>query len=173
MNRVSERRQELGMTQRELLALLKETDPRLDIGTLSKIETGVCLPSYEIMTALERHLQAPQSDLFDDIVVFRALHTKAPVSKITAIVAWAIPEGKANAVKREELPKLFGVGDRTAREWISIAKRDGLLINNDQDGRGYYQPTTPEEVMRGYRQTQNRTMSQLVQQKYRRARLQA
>lgn len=172
MNRVSERRQELGMTQRDLLSLLKETDPRLDIGTLSKIETGVCLPSYEIMTALERHLQAPQSDLFDDIVVFRAQNTKAPVGRITAIVAWAIPEGKVNAVRREELPKLFGVCDRTAREWLAEARRDGLLINNDQDGRGYYQPTTPDEVMRGYRQTQNRTMSQLVQQKYRRARLQ-
>lgn len=171
MNRVSERRQELGLTQQDLLKLLKQTDPRMDIGLLSKIESGIALPSYEIMTALERHLQAAQSDLFDDIVVFRAQNTKAPVGRITAIVAHAIPEGKANAIKREELPGLFGVCDRTAREWIAAAKRDGLLINNDQDGVGYYQPVTTEEIARGYWQTQNRTMSQLVQQKYRRARM--
>lgn len=171
MNRVSERRQELGMTQRELLAIVKEADPRVDIGLLSKIESGICLPSYEIMAALERGLQAAQSDLFDDIVVFRAQNTKAPVGRITTIVAHAIPEGKANAVKRKDLPELFGVCDRTAREWLATAKRDGLLINNDQDGLGYYQPVTAEEIARGYRQTQSRAMSQLVQQKHRRARM--
>lgn len=44
MSGVKERRQELGMTQKDLLTKLKEYEPRLDIGTLSRIESGICLP---------------------------------------------------------------------------------------------------------------------------------
>ena len=43
MSSVKERRQELGMRQQDLLAKLKEYEPRLDIGTLSRIESGICL----------------------------------------------------------------------------------------------------------------------------------
>ena len=57
------------------------------------------------------------------------------------------------------------------REWLESAKKDGLLIANDQDGKGYYQPVTEEEIRRQEAQMKNRIMTQLRQLKYlRRAR---
>ena len=167
MNRVRDRREELGMKQADLLALLKETDPRMDIGTLSRIENGYVLPaSEEVLAALERHLQAPRSDLFEAVEVFAAENVKAPVGRITWLVADAVPEGKANAISRQELAEKLGVCDRTMREWLENAKKDGLPIANDQDGTGYFQPVTPEEIERQLAQLRNRAMSLLVQMKW-------
>lgn len=167
MSRVRDRREELGMKQSELLALLKETDPRMDIGTLSRIENGYVLPaSEEILTALERHLQAPRTDLFEQVEVFAIAGTKAPVGRVTWLVANAVPEGKQNAISRKELAEKLGVQDRTMREWLELARLDGIVIANDQDGKGYYQPVTDEEIDRQLVQIRNRTMTQLAQMKY-------
>lgn len=172
MNRVREYREKLGMTQRDLLEILKKTEPRLDIGTLSRIETGLALPaSEELMAALAMALQAPQSDLFDGLEIFCVEGTKATVKAVTWLVAAAVPEGKKNAVTRAELASKLGVCDRTMREWVETARSDGLPICNDQDGKGYYQPETPEEIERQYRQSRSRTLAQLKQQKYLRARM--
>lgn len=171
MNRIRERREELGMKQYELLALLKETDPRMDIGTLSRIESGYVLPaSQDVLAALERHLQAPRSDLFEDVEVFAVQDTKAPVGRITMLVADAVPEGHDNAISRRELADRLGVSDRRARHYLELAKLDGLVIANDQDGKGYYQPVTAAEIERQMRQNQSRAMSLLVQNKYLRRR---
>ena len=172
MNNVKQCREALRMTQRELLERLREVEPRMDIGTLSKIETGLCLPaSEEVLTAMETALQANRSDLFDELAVFAVTGTKAPVGEITWLVADAVPEGKDNAVSRQDLARKLGVGDRTMRRWVELARADGLVIVNDQDGKGYYQPTTEEELKRQLKQSENRTRSQLRQEKFIRARL--
>lgn len=172
MNRIRERREELGMKQYELLALLKETDPRMDIGTLSRIESGYVLPaSQDVLAALERHLQAPRSDLFNGLEIFCVENTKAPVGAFTALIASVVPEGHENAITRKDLAETLGVTDRTARQWLEIAKADGLVIANDQDGKGYYRPVTPEECRRQWQQNQRRAMSILRQQKYLRERM--
>ena len=163
---VRERRQELGMTQQQLLAKLKEYEPRLDIGTLSRIESGICLPSEAVLEGLERHLQATRSDLFSGLEIFCVETTKTPIGAVTWLVAEAVPEGKANAISREELAAKLGVKDRTMREWLENARLDGLVIANDQDGKGYYQPVTEEEINRQLIQIRNRTMTQLAQMKY-------
>lgn len=54
-----------------------------------------------------------------------------------------IPHGKENAVTREELKLLTGLSDRDIRELITQARRTHCIIN-DQDGKGYYQPTKIE-----------------------------
>lgn len=167
MNRVRERREELGMKQKELLALLRETDPRMDIGTLSRIENGYVLPaSEEIIAALERHLQAARDDLFDAITVFAAQNAKRPKSANTGLVASVLGYGKANAVPRAELAERLGVKDRSMRMMLEAARQDGLVICCDQDSQGYYMADTPDEYRRQYQQNQNRAMSILRQQKY-------
>jgi transcriptional regulator with XRE-family HTH domain len=171
MNNVKDRRLELKMTQRDLLAKLKGYEPRLDIGTLSRIESGICLPSKEVLEGLETALQASRYDLFNSLEIFSAEDTEAVPGRITYIVEGAVPEGKENAISREELAAKLGVSDRTMREWLESAKKDGLLIANDQDGKGYYQPVTEEEIRRQEAQMKNRIMTQLRQLKYlRRAR---
>lgn len=78
-----------------------------------------------------------------------------------------IPEGKENAITREELRQRTGLEDRALRDHIAGARRNGALIINLQDGRGYYKPTVKDyreakhfrdqeyararKIMRGYK----------------------
>jgi len=174
MNRVRERREELGLKQRDLLDLLRQTDPRMDIGTLSRIENGYVLPASEdVLAALERHLQASRDDLFDAMTVF-AVPNKRPVKEAnTGLVASFLGYGKQNAVGRAELASAMGVSDRKMRKLIEEAREDGLVICHDQDGGGYYLADTREELRRQLKRNNSRAMSILRQQKYIRARLDA
>lgn len=168
---IKERREELGMQQKELLNLLRQDEPRLDAGTLSRIENGFVLPtSDKLLASLEKHLQTPRSDLFNGLEVFAIECSKLPREANTDVVASALGYGKKNAVPREYLAEVLGVSDRQMRKMIEDAKRDGLVVCNDQDDKGYYIADTPEEYGRQYTQTYNRAMSLLVQLKHMRAR---
>ena len=58
MNRLQERRMALGLTQPQVSARLKETEPRADVGMVSRYEKGVCLPTADQLKALEDVLGA-------------------------------------------------------------------------------------------------------------------
>lgn len=164
MNRIRDRREELGMKQADLLAIIREVEPRIDIGTLSRIENGYVLPaSEEVMTALERGLQAPRGDLFDSMTVFAVENAKAPRAAITDRVASVLDYGKDYAVSREELAGRLGTSDRGMRRMLEEARMDGLAVCCDQDGKGYYLADTPEEYRRQYYQARSRAMKLLVQ----------
>ena len=79
-----------------------------------------------------------------------------------------IHEGKEDAITREELRFLTELSDRTIRELIEQERRNGAIILNLQDGRGYYRPAPDEmdDVRRQYKQNDRRAKSILVQQKY-------
>lgn len=66
-------------------------------------------------------------------------------------VAAAIPNGKENAVTRNELCESFRLSDRTIRRGIEKARKEGFLIINDMDGAGYYQ-VSEEDLERMSRQ---------------------
>lgn len=42
----------LGLTQPQVSARLKETEPRADVGMVSRYEKGVCLPTADQLKAL-------------------------------------------------------------------------------------------------------------------------
>ena len=65
MNRLQERRMALGLTQPQVSARLKETEPRADVGMVSRYEKGVCLPTADQLKALENVLGAPRTELYD------------------------------------------------------------------------------------------------------------
>ena len=79
-----------------------------------------------------------------------------------------IHEGKEDAITREELRFLTELSDRTIRELIEQARRNGAIILNLQDGRGYYRPAPDEmdDVRRQFLINERRAMSILVQQKH-------
>lgn len=79
--------------------------------------------------------------------------------------------GKNNAIKREQLARELGVADREARKRVSYARLEGVCINNDQDGAGYYIPLSRMELERQYRQTLNRAVKILNTLKAQRAEL--
>lgn len=69
-----------------------------------------------------------------------------------------IPFGAENAITREQLSKVTGLNDSAMRHEIAIARRETCIINL-QDGRGYYQPTSIEEVDRFIAQEEHRARS--------------
>lgn len=82
-----------------------------------------------------------------------------------------IPTGKANAVTRAQLCALTGLSDRNVRRLIEIARIEGEIIINAQDGAGYYVSDNPEDIRRQMATNRSRAMSILRQQKYLRRRL--
>ena len=84
-----------------------------------------------------------------------------------------IPFGRENAITRKELCSLTKLSDRKLREQIEQARREGHIIINNQDGRGYYRTDDPDEIARQYRQQRRRAMSILAQQKHMRRLLKA
>lgn len=82
-----------------------------------------------------------------------------------------IGEGHENAISRTDLLGFFGGSDRQMRMAISMARLEGVCINNDQDGAGYYRPTAQDEIRRQYKQTLNRARTIFAQLKALRAEL--
>ena len=95
MNRLKERRLELGLTQEDVSGILKLTDPRMDVSMVSRFENGACLPTEEVMTALEAALRTSRAYLFGD-------DEKADIPPRTADterIAGLIPKGAMSILK--------------------------------------------------------------------------
>ena len=73
-----------------------------------------------------------------------------------------IPYGHDNAVSRERLCDLTGKSDRAVRHLIEKARRAGALIENKQDGRGYFQSIDLDEIAKQYKQDTARAMAILA-----------
>ena len=87
------------------------------------------------------------------------------------IITDYIPHGKDNAIIRAELCSITNLHDRLIRELIETARRNGTIILNDQDGKGYYISDNLSDIKRQYLQNEHRAMSILVQQKFLRRKL--
>lgn len=83
----------------------------------------------------------------------------------------AIPFGAENAIKRADLCKKLKMGDRQVRRLIELARRNGHVIANRQDGRGYYQSDDLDEIERQYWQDTARAMTVLRRRRELRRRL--
>lgn len=78
----------------------------------------------------------------------------------------AIGVGRENAVTRAELCEKLGKSDRLVRQMIEEARNAGFLICNEQDAKGYFIATTPEEVYAQYNRNRARALSIMAQQKH-------
>ena len=67
--------------------------------------------------------------------------------------------GKGAGVTRTWLATQTGVNDRSVRLAIEDLRNDGMLICNDQDGKGYYLASDERDIMRQYRRDCARAMS--------------
>lgn len=78
--------------------------------------------------------------------------------------------GHRNAVTRDRLVRMSGINDRAVRELLELARDNGALICNDQDGMGYYLAETDDEIDRQYRRDRARALAVLKRLKpYRQA----
>ena len=163
MNRLQERRLALGLSQPEVSAKLKEIDPRMDVGMVSRFERGACLPTLPVLEALETVLQASRAELFDGGELGAVLEidsTEASsAAPMTAALAAVIPFGRANAISRDALAARLGLSDRQMRKAVEDARNEGLIILCECNGRGYYQSDDMDEIQHQYKQDTNRAMA--------------
>lgn len=159
MNRLKERRLELGLTQEAVSSILKLTDPRMDVSMVSRFENGACLPTEEVMTALEAALRTSRAYLYGEDE-----NAELPMQTAeTARIACLIPKGRRNAISREDLAAALHTTDRKMRKAVAEAKKQGLMICND--GGGYYQNEELNDLWRQYRRETARAMSILKARK--------
>ena len=82
-NRLQEKRLELGLTQPQVSARLKEVEARADVGMVSRYEKGVCLPTKDQLAALEELYGVPRTALYDveDLDLLEFPRAEAPTEE--------------------------------------------------------------------------------------------
>lgn len=95
-NRLQERRLELGMTQGQVSARMKEKEPRVDVGMISRYEKGVCLPTRAQIEVLEEIYNQSRTELYKiediDLVGYLPISgDKPPPRKASVGSEWSRP----------------------------------------------------------------------------------
>ena len=173
MIKLKEMRQKRGLSQTALAEMVKHADPTASQMTISVLESGELYPSEKLRDALCEALNCAEEDLYDGVEAMFVPAVENEMSKTTEILAEIFAENKGDRkINREVLRFILSakmhaqVSDRQMRHYIEIAKQEGLVIGNDQDGRGYYIPETLKELEITYRQNQSRALAILKQQKH-------
>lgn len=154
---IRKRREELGLTQKDLAIAAQAADKRIDSAMISRFENGVCLPSPAVQKCILTALQAPFED-FSDMVTEIPIEaaSKALTGEFEEVIN-AIPIGKANAISRSELRSRTGLPDRKIRLIIAEARTSGYFIVNT--GYGYYIADNSEDLYRFYKTEHARAIS--------------
>lgn len=92
---------------------------------------------------------------------------------LTGELLQLLPVGRENAVGRRALAARLQIGDRSVRKLIEDLRDQGILVCNDQDGRGYYIAASTDEVERQYRIDRARALAVMRRMKTARMLLQA
>ena len=178
MIKLKEMRQKRGLSQTALAEKVKHADPTASQMTISVLETGELYPSEKLRDALCEALDCSEEDLYDGVEAMFVPAVQNEQSKTTEVLAEIFAEyGERKRITRERLRRIFynmtgkEVSDRQLRHYIEIARQEGLVIGNDQDGAGYYIPETLKELEITYRQNQSRALAILKQQKHIRRKL--
>ena len=92
----------------------------------------------------------------------RKMSPEAQAEKVALAVKLAeryLWHGHDNAMPRWRLAWLMKMDDRSVRELLETARCAGVLVCNDQDGKGYYIAETEQEIARQYRRDKARFLS--------------
>lgn len=100
MNRLQEKRLELGLTQPQVSARLKEVEARADVGMVSRYEKGVCLPTKDQLAALEELYGVPRTALYDveDLDLLEFPRAEAPTEESEQLDKKSILEMSMGAI---------------------------------------------------------------------------
>lgn len=160
MNNLKTAREEMGLKQAELAALVQTVDHRIDIGMISRFENGVCLPTPVVARRLASLLGTSVRDLFGEEGQTYILTVNAPETP-TEPLPFAVEDLLAalgdNPKTRRELCEELDVSDRKLRERIREARSYGYVIANK--GKGYFLAADGEDMAAFYRVEHARAMS--------------
>lgn len=174
---IKKRRLELNISQPQLAAALRNVEPHIDVGMISRFENDVCLPPPHVMPCLQTYLQDDFALVYGDGVLF---YTQPPKSVKRCLLAGDVDLavdklvdnlrfGKENAITRKNLAKRMGMGDRDVRELVERARRAGYIIVSDCFHGGYYRTDDADEIEKAYWQERRRALSILSRLKTMRA----
>lgn len=160
MNNLKAAREEMGLKQAELAALVQSVDSRIDVGMISRFENGVCLPTPIVARALARHLQASVVDLFSEegqIYISTITAPETPVEPLPFEIEDLINALDTKPKTRRQLCEELDVNDRNLRKLIRQARDYGYVIMNN--GKGYYLSTEIDDMVVFYKREHGRAMS--------------
>jgi transcriptional regulator with XRE-family HTH domain len=160
MNNLKAAREQMGLKQAELAALVQSVDSRIDVGMISRFENGVCLPTPIVARALARHLQASVRDLFSEegqIYISTITAPETPVEPLPFEIEDLINALDTKPKTRRQLCEELDANDRNLRKLIRQARDYGYVIMNN--GKGYYLSTEIDDMVVFYRREHSRAMS--------------
>ena len=160
MNNLKAAREEMGLKQAELAALVQSVDSRIDVGMISRFENGVCLPTPIVARALARHLQASVVDLFSEegqIYISTITAPETPAEPLPFEIEDLIAALDTTPKSRRKLCEELDIGDRHLRKLIREARDYGYVIMNS--GKGYYLSTEIDDMVVFYKREHGRAMS--------------
>ena len=144
MNRIKERRAELGLSQPDVVKLLSELGIKTDVSMLSRFENEICLPTAAVKDALDFILETPE--LAEDVLSDR----KPNVSGTRLYIIWQGMKQRCYDASCNCYPRYGGRGVTICEEWrngseafqawaLSHGYREDLTIDRI-DVNGNYEP---------------------------------
>lgn len=164
MIKLKEIRRARGMTQAQLAEKVRNVDPTADQTMISVLERGELYPGEKLRDALCEALGCTEADLYDGVEAFFVPAEDREFSEWTIALRGLFDA--CGTITREEFARILKTTDRKARKIIEAARDEGLIIANRQDGKGYFIPTTQEDLKALYKQNQSRALAILRQQKH-------
>lgn len=168
MIKLKEIRKSRRMSQKELADAVSFADPTITQTAISVLECGEMYPTEKLMRALCLVLDCSEADLYDGEAMF--VNPNREFSETTEVLS-GIFSFYNNPIPRERLREILSemlgrnVSDRMMRKMIETAKNEGMVICNAQDNKGYFLPSTIEELEAQLRSNERRAMAILRQNK--------
>lgn len=145
---IKEYRKQRGLTQAELAAEISKDIPGIDRALISRMETGLCLPSQVIVNWLDKacaHGVGERKGLA--WTTLREAEKKALKTELQAQIYEALEKASSDSpVTRRMLMIRTGRSDRQVRNAISEMRQDGILIVASSRGYGYWLAQTDHDV---------------------------
>ncbi len=159
-NNIKAAREALGLGQKELAALAREIEPRIDVGMISRFENGVCLPTPIVAERLASALGVSSRDLFSpegQEYLLNIRDADEPVEGLPFVLEDLMNELGSTPRTRRELCVALDISDRRLRKRIAEARELGYCIVNQGDG--YFIPEDLSDMKQFYFTERRRALS--------------
>lgn len=153
--RLKEYRAKMGLTQRELLDMIIDVSPGLDLPTLSKIENGAGDLSPEAWGVLlaGRDISLLQHTLDErngrEGISYRPAENQALKSSFSARLLEVVSQASEDRPATKELLKaLLGCSEREVRKTVEELRQSGYRIVSTSRTKGYWLARSASEYAR-------------------------
>ena len=172
MIKLREIRKARGLSQEQLADAVRCEEPMANQAMISYLENGDIYPGDKLMSALCKALDCEEDDLYTGIEALFIPAAEKVYSPTTQIISEIFAEHPGEKIPRGDLRKYVSdklgrqISDRVMRHYLEKARQEGMVIDNKQDGAGYYLPNNAKEAKALLKRNDSRAKSVLSQQKH-------